>query len=296
MANTRPGANQRPAAGVPQRQGGTRPGVNSQPGQPFKNGWGARIISLLVVLAIGGIIYYLGVWDDDLSLPEEAGYIIPGIMLLLYSLYFVQQMRAKYVLFPDRLEAYGLAGKTWDVSLSHIEGIRYDPTQGSLPFGRGLVIYDRNGRSLNVPRSLADVKGLAARLTTAHSNAVLPDLLMRLEGGDDIRFGDSITVNRDMIIAPDPATRQPVQFGLRDFQQAFIKDGAMNLNMTGKPAPLKLKIGEVLNAHFLSTVIMKAKVLGPKVEIVIPIAHESLERTEAMDKIQVTGENEKVKE
>jgi hypothetical protein len=290
MANSNMGANQRPAA---QQRPAPRPGVNARPGSAFKSGWGSRILTFAILATIAGIALYLGE-DEDSALPEDAGYLIAGVCLLFYIFAFVQQARAKFVLFSDRLEAYGIRGKLWDVQLSHIEGIRYDPTQGNFPVGRGIVIFDRQNRTLVVPRSIADVKGLAARLTEAHSQAVLPDILLRLEGSDDIRFGDSITVNRDMIIAPDPATGQPVQFGLRDFQQAFMNKGVLTINMIGKQQPLTLKIAEVLNAHFLSTVIMKAKALGPRVEVVIPIAHDALERTEAMDKLVVTGENKPV--
>ncbi len=291
MANPR-------TAPAPQRQasrpGASRPGINARPGTPFKAGWGARIWMLVLLVAVGATFYYLGVWDDDSEVPEEVGYIVPGVCLALFALYFAVQARVKFVLYGDRLEAYGLLGKKWDVTLSHIEGMRYDSTQGNFPFGKAVVIFDRQQRQLSVPRSIADVKGLAARLTEAHSAAVLPDVYLRLEAGDDIRFGDAVSVNREMIVAPDPATGQPTQFGLRDFQQAFIKDHALQMSMMGKQ--LSLKIKDVLNAHYLMQVIMKAKALGPKVEIVIPIAHEALEKTEAMDKIQVTGENKPVAE
>jgi len=299
MANSRPGVN------PPQRQSGNtaqrrisnegQPRLNTRPGTPFKTGWGVRFWAFLFLGGLSFWAIYDGI-DDESALPEGAGFAIAGALLLIFILLFVQQTKQKFVLFPDRLERYGLRGLVWAVEIKQMEHLLYDPTQGGFPFGRGVTIYDRQQRMLTVPRGIKDVKQLGGMLTELHTAVALPDIFMLLESGDTIRFGDEISVNRDMIVAPDPATKQPTQYGLRDFQQAFMKSGKLTMNMAGKSVPLVIKISELLNAHMLMQVVMKAKALGPKIERIIPISHDSLDRTDAMDKVSVTtGESDPVK-
>lgn len=277
---------QRPAP-RPQPRQPSRPG-NQRPGADYESGWGARLAAFLLLGLFAGLALFI---LDEESDTLEAGYILAGVGLLVYAGFFVQQMRARYALVPDRLEAWGLRGLSWSVALEHIEGIRYDPTQGGFPFGKAIVLYDRQKRMLAIPRSVTNVKDLAARLIEAHTRTALPEMLVRLEAGDDLHFGESIAVNRDMIIAPDPSTRHPTQYGLRDFQQAYLRAHELTLNLIGNKIPLKLKVSDVLNAHLLVTIITKAKSLGPRVEIELPVDHDTLERTESMDKLVVTGEN-----
>ena len=234
---------------------------------------------LLVFGGIAGICLYLGM-DEDSDFPEEAAYIILGACFFGFLAVFFQQMMSKVVLRPDGLEKHGVSGQAWSLTWTDVVSVAFDPTQGGFPLGSGIALIDRAGARHVVPRSIGNVQELGKRVLENHSRSKLGEVLLLLEAGDDIRFGDHVMVNRDMMRAPDPQTQVDYSYALRDFRGAVAKKGAFEISLAGKPVPLRIKAADLPNAHLLVPVLEKAKKLGPKVEQVLPVDHSQLERTD----------------
>jgi hypothetical protein len=255
-----------------------RPNGSSGTATEFKAGWGLRLWTIGVFGAIAGIAFFFGL-DDESDFPEEGAYLVLAVCLIAIIGVFVQQAKSKVVLRGDGLEKWGLKGKEWEVRWMHIQSIAFDPTQGGFPLGAGLAIMDKNGRRMTVPRSIGGVKELGRSVLDAHSKMSLGELLLLLEHGDDIRFGEAITVNRDLMRAPDPQTNHLIDYALRDFRGAVVKSHALEISLVGKAVPLKIKLKELPNAHLLQPILTKARALGPKQEILLAVDHDQLEKT-----------------
>src|SRR5215831_17640011 len=181
------------------------PGIASE----YKTGWGVRLWTIAVFGAIAGIAFFFGL-DEDSDFPEEGAYIVLAVCVVVIIGVFIQQMKSRVLLKPDGLEKHGFKGKTWEAKWMLIQSVAFDPTQGAFPFGTGLAIVDKGGHRVTVPKSIANVKDLGRRVLDAHSKMNLGEMMLLLEHGDDIRFGEAIMVNRDLMRAPDPQTNHLV--------------------------------------------------------------------------------------
>jgi hypothetical protein len=263
-----------------QRQNGSmaRP-TASGGGSEYKAGFGLRLWAIAVFGAIAGVAFFFGL-DEDSDFPEEGAYIVLAVCVIAVIAIFLQQMKNKVVLKADGLEKLGLSGKQWEMKWMQMQSISFDPTQGGFPLGTGLAIVDRAGHRVTVPKSIGNIQELGRRVLDQHAKMNLGEMLLLLEHGDDIRFGDAIMVNRDLMRAPDPQTNHLVDYSLRDFRGAMVKQHALEITLAGKPVPLKIKLKELPNAHLLQPILTKAKALGPKQEIVLAVSHDQLEKTE----------------
>jgi hypothetical protein len=246
----------------------------------YKSGFGLRLLAFVIFGCIAGLALFYGL-DESSDFPEAAAYIILGICFLGFAFVFVQQVLSRMSLRPDGLQKYGARGLAWEVKWEEIASVAFDPTQGAFPVGKAIRIYDRQGRLLVVSKSIANVKDLGRRVLDAHARMNQGEIMLLLEHGDDIRFGDSITINRDLMRAADPSTNRLVDYSLRDFRGAMVKAHALEITLAGKPMPLRIKLKELPNAHLLQPVLSKARALGPKIEMELPVDHDQLEKTDA---------------
>jgi hypothetical protein len=246
----------------------------------YRSGWGLRLLALAVFGGAGGIALFFGL-DEGSDFPAEAAYLILAICAAGFIGVFAQQMLSRVSLLPDGLRRFGARGLAWDVKWEQISSVSFDPTQGAFPLGAAIRIYDRQGRLLLVPKSIAGVQDLGRRVLDAHARMNQGEIMLLLEHGDDIRFGDAITVNRDLMRAADPQTNRLVDYSLRDFRGAVVKAHALEITLAGKPVPLRIKLKELPNAHLLQPVLTKARALGPKIEMELPVDHDQLDKTDA---------------
>ena len=246
----------------------------------YRAGVGLRLLAFIVFGGIAAVAFFFGL-DENYEFPVEGAYIILGICLVGLAAIFLHQLKSRVVLRPDGLRKEGLRGVTWDVQWHQISSVAFDPTQGSFPVGAAVSIYDKSGRTLVIPKHIGKVQELGRRVLDQHSRMSLGEVMLLLEHGDDIRFGDSIIVNRDLMRAPDPATNHLVDYALRDFRGAMVKSHALEIVLAGRQAPLRIKLKELPNAHLLQPVLNKARQLGPKIEVELPVDHSALEKTDA---------------
>jgi hypothetical protein len=245
----------------------------------LKSGWGLRLLGFLL---FGGIAF-AALWsgfDETSEFPVEAAWLILAICVVSLAALFVQQQTARVSLRADGLELYGLRGRTWAIQWHQIGSVAFDPTQGAFPIGSAIRIYDRQGTLFVVRKSIGNVGELGRRVLDAHTRLALGELFLLLEHGDDIRFGDSLMINRDLMRAPDPQTNHLVDYALRDFRGAMVKSHALEITLAGKPVPVRIKLKELPNAHLLQPILTKARALGPKVETALPVDHDQLEKTD----------------
>ena len=247
--------------------------------QDFKSGWGLRLLALLVFGGIAAVALFFGL-DDQSEFPVEASYLILGICAVAILGVFVQQMLSRVSLRPDGLQKFGARGLAWDIKWHQVAAVAFDPTQGLFPIGSAIRLYDRQGALHVVRKSIGKVQDLGKRVLASHRSLMLGELLLLLEHGDDIHFGDSIIINRDLMRAPDPQTGHLVDYALRDFRGAMVRAHALEITLAGKPVPLRIKLKELPNAHLFQEVLNKARQLGPKVEMAMPVDHDSLEKTD----------------
>jgi hypothetical protein len=246
----------------------------------YRSGWGLRLIALFVFGGIAGVALFYGL-DENSDFPVEAAYLIIGVSFVCVAFVFLQQLTSRVELLSDGLRKHGARGVAWEVKWHQISSVSFDPTQGAFPLGSAIRVYDRQGHLLVVPKSIANVSELGRRVLDAHARMNQGEIMLLLEHGDDIRFGDAIMVNRDLMRAADPATNHLVDYSLRDFRGAVVKAHALEITLAGKSMPLRIKLKELPNAHLLQPVLTKAKALGPKIELALPVDHDQLEKTDA---------------
>jgi hypothetical protein len=254
--------------------------MQQAPAVEYKAGWGLRLLALAVFGGIASVALFFGL-DEASEFPAEGAYIILAICLVGFIGICVQQQFSKVSWLPDGLQKFGARGVLWVAKWHQISSVSFDPTQGAFPIGSAIRLYDRQGRLLVVPKSIANVNELGRRVLDAHARMNQGEIMLLLEHGDDIRFGDAITINRDMMRAADPQTNHLVDYSLRDFRGAVVKAHALEITLAGKPVPLRFKLKELPNAHLLQPVLSKARALGPKREMELPVDHSQLEKTDA---------------
>jgi hypothetical protein len=246
----------------------------------FKAGWGVRLWALAVLGGIAGAAFFYGL-DETSDFPEEAAWLVVAVCALALVAVFLQQARLKATLWSYGLALTGLGRASWNVRWEQVASIAFDPTQGAFPFGTGIRLVDRLGHAVVVPRSIARVTDLGRRVVETHARASLAEVLVLLEYGDDICFGDSLIVNRDLMRATDPRTNHLKDYSLRDFRGAVVKAHSLEISLAGRVDPLRIKLRDLPNAHLLQPVLDRAQQLGPKIETALPVDHDQLEKTDA---------------
>jgi hypothetical protein len=246
----------------------------------YKAGWGVRLWALGVLGGIAGVAFFFGL-DETSDFPEEAAWLVVAVCALALVAVFLQQSRLKVTFWSYGLAMTGLGRASCNVRWEQVGSIAFDPTQGAFPFGAGITLVDRLGHTVVVPKSIAKVTELGRRVVEAHARACLTEVMVLLEFGDDICFGDSLIVNRELMRAPDPRTNHLVDFSLRDFRGAVVNAHALEISLAGRVAPLRIQLSDLPNAHLLQPVLNKARQLGPKIETALPVDHNQLDKTDA---------------
>jgi hypothetical protein len=246
----------------------------------YKAGWGVRLWALVVLGGIAGVAFFFGL-DETSDFPEEAAWLILVACALALIAIFLQQSRLKVTLWSYGVVMTGLGRSSWNVRWEQVGSIAFDPTQSAFPFGAAITLVDRLGHAVVVPKSIAKVTDLGRRVVEAHARACLTEVMVLLEYGDDICFGDSLIVNRDLMRATDPRTNHLKDYSLRDFRGAVVKAHALEISLVGRVDPLRIKLRELPNAHLLEPVLNKARQLGPKIETALPVNHDQLDKTDA---------------
>ena len=216
----------------------------------------------VVLLGIPAALWITAAWSG----PREnaAALSIPGAVLIgLCVLVFVQQGKVFVVLRTDGLERWGLRGELWTLRWEDATQLCYQATRVHAvgldlflllklfpALGKSVKIgfVDVNGKRRKLPSSLKAMDLLAERVIEHHTAAQFPVLRSALDRGEEVRFGKSLSLDREQI-----SVRK--LFGgmkrclLSDVEKVSIDDGKLKIRQRGKTfAFAGFAVGSVPNA------------------------------------------------
>ena len=205
-----------------------------------------RIVSV-VLLGVPAALWITGAWSaqrENLALAS-----IPGaILIALCVLIFAQQGKVRVVLRTDGLECWGLRGELWALRWEDATQLRYQAVRVHAVgldamfllklfpvLGKSVKIslVDVNGKRRKLPSSLKAMDVLAERVIEHHTAAHFPALRAALDRGEEVRFGKSLTLDREQV-----SVRK--LFGgmkrclLSDVEKVTIDDGKLKIRQRGK--------------------------------------------------------------
>ena len=205
-----------------------------------------RIVSV-VLLGIPAGLCLTSAWTGPranapmLSIPA-------AVLVALCAFVFFQQGKVRVVLRSDGLESWGLRGELWALRWEDATQLRYHARRvraagldamillALFPsLGKSVTIgfVDVNGRRRQLPSSLKAMDLLAERVTEHHTAAQFPVLRAALDRGEEVRFGKSLTLDREQVSVKK-------LFGgmkrclLSDVEKVTIADGKLKIRQRGK--------------------------------------------------------------
>jgi len=220
-----------------------------------------RIVSV-VLLGIPAATWLTGAWSGP---RENAALLsIPGAVLIaLCVLVFVQQGNVRVVLRTDGVERWGLRGELWTLRWEDATQLRYQATRVHAVgldlmlllklfpgLGKSVKIsfVDVNGKGRKLPSSLKAMDVLAERVIEHHTAAQFPALRSALDRGEEVRFGNSLSLDREQVSVRKlfGGTKRCL---LPDVEKVSIDDGKLKIRQRGKTfAFAGFAVGKVPNA------------------------------------------------
>ncbi|MFL5311800.1 MAG: hypothetical protein ACJ79H_15295 [Myxococcales bacterium] len=170
-------------------------------------------ITSVVLLALPGAMLLSAAWSG----PRENALAvsIPGAVLIAACvLVFVQQAKVAVVLRTDGLERWGVRGELWTLRWEDAAQLRYQATRVHAvgldlflllklfpALGKSVKIgfVDVGGKRRNLPSSLKAMDLLAERVIEHHTAAQFPVLRSALDRGEEVRFGNSLSLDREQV-------------------------------------------------------------------------------------------------
>jgi len=218
-------------------------------------------IAAVVLLGVPAATWATAVWSGP---RENAALLsIPGAALIALCVIFVQQGKVRVVLRTDGLERWGLRGELWTLRWGDATQLRYQATRVHAAgldlmlllklfpaLGKSVKIsfVDVNGKRRKLPSSLKAMDLLAERVIEHHTAAQFPALRSALDRGEEVRFGNSLSLDREQV-----SVRK--LFGgmkrclLSDVEKVTIDDGKLKIRQRGKTfAFAGFAVGKVPNA------------------------------------------------
>jgi len=231
-----------------------------------------RIVSV-VLFGIPAALWLVSAWSG----PRENAVVLSvpaAVLIALCALVIVQQGKVGVVLRTDGLERWGLRGALWTLRWDDATQLRYQATRvhavgldlflllklfPGLGKSVDISFVDVNGKRRKLPSSLKAMDLLAERVIEHHTAAQFPVLRSALDRGEDVRFGKSLSLDREQI-----SVRK--LFGgmkrclLADVEKVGIDDGKLKIRQRGKTfAFAGFGVGSVPNAFLFVKVFESAR-------------------------------------
>ena len=220
-----------------------------------------RIVSV-VLLGIPAGVLLTAAW----SAPRDNATvlsIVGAVLIALCAFIFSQQGKVRVVLRTDGVERWGLRGELWALRWEDATQLRYQARRVRVhgldamlllylfpSLGKSVKIgfVDANGRSCKLPSSLKAMDVLGERVIEHHTAAQFPVVRAALDRGEDVRFGDSLSLDREQVSVKK-------LFGgmkrclLSDVEKVNIDDGKLKIRQRGKTfAFAGFRVAKVPNA------------------------------------------------
>lgn len=178
-----------------------------------------------------------------------ATFIVPAaVPIAMVAFIFFQQAKVRVVLRSDGIERWGLRGELWSLRWEDASQLCYHARRvraagldamillaifPALGKSVRIALIDANGHRRKLPDSLKTMDLLAERVTEHHTAAQFPVLRAALERGEEVRFGRSLSLDREQIAVKK-------LFGgvkrclLSDVEKVSIADGQLKIRQRGK--------------------------------------------------------------
>jgi hypothetical protein len=205
-----------------------------------------RIVSV-VLLDIPAGLLLIGAWTGPRASAQML-FIPAAVLVALCAFIFLQQSKVQVVVRSDGIERWGLRGELWAMRWEDATQLRYRARRvrahsldalilltvfPSLGKSVEIGFVDANGRRRKLPSSLKAMDLLAERVTEHHTAAQFPVLRAALDRGEEVRFGNSLSLDREQVSV------KKLFGGLKrclvvDVEKVTIADGQLKIRQRGK--------------------------------------------------------------